>query len=60
MIAEGDDPVHIGDRRRTGRGCRACEVPADVRDALSSDWVSSWLRLTAERLLSYADKDAQP
>jgi hypothetical protein len=36
------------------------EVPADVRAAATGDWVSSWIRLTAERLLSYADENAQP
>ncbi len=36
------------------------EVPADVRAAASGDWVSAWIRLTAERLLSYADESALP
>ncbi len=30
------------------------EVPADVRAAVSGDWASSWLRLSARRVLSYA------
>ena len=61
VIAEGDDPVHIAViAEGPAEVVEPAEVPADVRDALSSDWVSSWLRLTAERLLSYADKDAQP
>jgi len=30
------------------------EVPADVRAAATGDWVSAWIRLTAEGLLSYA------
>ena len=57
----GDDPVHIAViAEGPAEVVEPAEVPADVRDALSGDWVSSWLRLTAERLLSYADKDAQP
>ena len=36
------------------------QVPADLRAAVTGDWVSSWIRLTAERLLSYADESAQP
>jgi hypothetical protein len=35
-------------------------VPADVRAAATADWVSAWIRLTAERLLSYADQTARP
>ena len=31
-----------------------------MRAAATGDWVSSWIRLTAERLLSYADENAQP
>jgi predicted pyridoxine 5'-phosphate oxidase superfamily flavin-nucleotide-binding protein len=30
------------------------EVPADVRAAAPGDWISSWLRFTAQRVLSYA------
>jgi hypothetical protein len=36
------------------------QVPADVRAAATGDWVSTWIRLTAERLLSYADENTQP
>jgi hypothetical protein len=28
-------------------------APADVRAAVSGDWVSAWIRLTADRLMSY-------
>ena len=35
-------------------------VPDDVRAAVSVDWVSSWIRLDAARVLSYADETAQP
>jgi hypothetical protein len=33
-------------------------APADVRAAVSGDWVSSWIRLTADRLMSYAAEGA--
>jgi len=36
------------------------QVPADVRAAATADWVSAWIRLTADRLLSYADENAHP
>jgi len=36
------------------------EVPADVRAAVTGDWVSSWICVTADRLLSYADEGALP
>jgi hypothetical protein len=29
-------------------------VPADVRAAAPGAWVGTWIRLTAERLMSYA------
>ena len=31
-----------------------------MRAAVTGDWVSAWIRLTAERLLSYADENAAP
>lgn len=36
------------------------ETPDDVRAAFDRDWVSAWIRLRAERLLSYAAEDASP
>jgi hypothetical protein len=36
------------------------EVPDDVRSAARGDWVDAWIRLTAERLLSYAADTAVP
>jgi len=35
-------------------------VPAEVRAAATGDWVATWIRLTAERLLSYAAEGAVP
>jgi hypothetical protein len=34
------------------------DVPADVLTAVTGDWVATWIRLTAERLLSYASESA--
>lgn len=61
VIAEEDHPVHIAViTEGPVEVFEPAEVPADVRDAVGADWVSSWIRLTAERLLSYADQDAKP
>jgi general stress protein 26 len=57
VIAEGDHPVHIAViAEGSAEVVAPAEVPADVRAAASADWVSAWIRLTAERLLSYADQ----
>jgi hypothetical protein len=47
VIAEGDHPEHIA-------------VIAEGRAAATGDWVSAWICLTAERLLSYADESSLP
>ena len=61
VIAEGDHPVHIAVIAEGPVEIIAPpQVPADVRAAASADWVSTWMRLTAERLLSYADENAVP
>jgi hypothetical protein len=36
------------------------ETPEDVRAGFDRDWVSAWIRLRAERLLSYAAEGAKP
>jgi general stress protein 26 len=36
------------------------ETPGDVRASFDRAWVSAWIRLRAERLLSYAAEDASP
>jgi hypothetical protein len=36
------------------------DVPTEVRAAVSGDWAAVWIRLTAERLLSYASEGAIP
>ena len=61
VVAEGDHPVHIAVLiEGPAEVVAPPEVPADVRAAVTADWVSAWLRLTAERLLSYADQSAVP
>jgi hypothetical protein len=61
VIAEGDHPVHIAVIAEGPAEIVAlADVPADVRAAMTGDWVSEWIRVTAERLLSYADKEAVP
>jgi hypothetical protein len=35
------------------------EVPGDVRSAAQGDWVNDWIRLEAERLLSYSAGSAK-
>jgi hypothetical protein len=53
VIAEGDHPVHIAViAEGPAQVVTLTEVPADVRAAVTSDWVSEWIRMTAERLLS--------
>src|SRR5215467_2284864 len=61
VIAEGDHPVHIAViAEGPAEVVAPSQVPPDVRAAATSDWVSAWIRLTAERLLSYADESAFP
>jgi len=59
VIAEGDHPEHIAViAEGPAEVVRPPDVPADVRAAAAAEWVSTWIRLTAERLLSYADERA--
>jgi hypothetical protein len=61
VIAEDDHPRHIAViAEGPTEVIEPSGVPEDVREAISADWVSSWIRLSAERLLSYADQDAVP
>jgi len=61
VVAEGDHPEHIAVITEGPAEVVTTEqVPADVRAAASADWVSAWICLTAERLLSYADENALP
>ncbi len=61
VIAEGDHPVHIAViTEGPAEVVAPSDVPVDVRAATTGDWVSAWIRVTAERLLSYADEGAVP
>jgi general stress protein 26 len=61
VIAEGDHPEHITVIvEGPAEVVAPPQVPEDVQAAVTGDWVSTWIRLTAERLLSYADENAQP
>lgn len=59
VIAEGDHPEHIAViTEGPAEVVAPPQVPADVRAAATAGWVSAWIRLTAGRLLSYADEGA--
>ena len=61
VIAEGDHPVHIAViAEGPAEVVAPAEVPADVRAAVTGDWVTAWIRVSAERVLSYADEGATP
>jgi hypothetical protein len=61
VIAEGDHGAHIVVILEGPTGIVApAEVPGDVRSAAQGDWVEAWIRLEAERLLSYAADSAAP
>jgi general stress protein 26 len=61
VIAEGDHPVHIAViAEGPAEVVAPPQVPEDVRAAVTADWVNSWICLTAERMLSYADEGAVP
>jgi hypothetical protein len=59
VVPEAEDDDHItviieGPTETLGLD----ETPGDVRAAFDRDWVSAWIRLRAERLLSYAAEGA--
>jgi hypothetical protein len=61
VVAESDHPQHIAVIiEGPAEVVEPPQVPADVRAAATADWVSTWIRLSAERMLSYADENAQP
>jgi Pyridoxamine 5'-phosphate oxidase len=57
VVAEGDHNDHIAVLiEGSAEVVEPSLAPSDVRAAVTGDWVSAWIRLTAERLLSYADE----
>jgi Pyridoxamine 5'-phosphate oxidase len=55
VVAEGDHDEHIAVLiEGSAEVIEPALVPADIRAAAPGDWVSSWIRLTAQRVLSYA------
>ena len=57
VIAEGDHDEHIAVLiEGSAEVVESSLAPADVRAAVSGEWVSAWIRLTADRLMSYADE----
>jgi len=60
-VTEGDRDAHIVVLLEgPARVIPAAEVPADVRAAVTGDWIASWIQVVAERLLSYASEGALP
>ena len=61
VIAEGDRGEHIAVLiEGPAQVVASPEAPADVRAAATGDWISAWIRLTAERILSYAAEGTSP
>src|SRR5579863_8146591 len=57
VIADGDHDDHIVVLIEGSAEIVAPSlVPSDVRAAVTGDWVSAWIRLTAARLMSYANE----
>jgi hypothetical protein len=55
VVAEGDRDRHLVVLLEgLAEAIAVGDVPADVRAQVSGDWVSSWLRFQAERVMSYA------
>jgi hypothetical protein len=60
-ITEGDRDAHVVVLvEGTATVVAPASVPAEVRAAVAGDWVATWIRITAERLLSYASEGAIP
>lgn len=58
-ITEGDRNAHVVVLVEGAASIVApAEVPGDVLAAVKGDWAATWIRLTAERLLSYASEGA--
>jgi hypothetical protein len=58
-VTEGDRDAHIAVLvEGPADVVPVAEAPADVRAAVTGDWVATWVRLRAERALSYAFEGA--
>jgi predicted pyridoxine 5'-phosphate oxidase superfamily flavin-nucleotide-binding protein len=55
VVAEADHDEHVAVLiEGSAEIIEPSLVPSDIRAAVTGDWVSSWIRLTAQRILSYA------
>jgi hypothetical protein len=60
VIAEADHDEHIAVLiEGSAEVVQPSLVPSDVRAAVLGDWVGAWIRLTADRLMSYAAEGAR-
>jgi hypothetical protein len=60
-ITEGDRDRHVVVLvEGTASVIAPADVSAEVRAAVAGNWVATWIRLTAARLLSYASESAVP
>ena len=60
VIAEGDHHEHIAVLiEGSAEVIEPSLTPADVRAAASGDWIGAWIRLTADRLMSYGAEGAR-
>lgn len=61
IVAENDDETHIAVIAEGPAEVVALDdVPDDVRGTFDGDWIDAYIRLRAERVLSYGAEDAQP
>jgi general stress protein 26 len=59
VITEGDRGEHVVViLEGPAEVIASAEVPDDVRSGAQGDWVNAWIRLKAERVLSYATESA--
>jgi hypothetical protein len=59
-ITEGDHDEHIAVLiEGSAEVVEQPLAPSDVRAAASGDWISAWIRLTADRLMSYGAEGAR-
>jgi hypothetical protein len=60
-VTEGDRGSHIAVLIEGPAGVVPIpEVPAGIRGAITGDWTAAWIRVNAERILSYASEGALP